>query len=54
MLSMAARANKMIVLINNRPNNMDGQRTRRDTRQKASVELGSNEMASTLRQNEIK
>lgn len=42
MLSMAAKANKMIVLINYRPNNRAGQRTHKDTRQKAAVELDRN------------
>lgn len=56
LLSMAARANKMIILINNRPNNMAGQRTRKDTRQKASIEWDTilDEMTSTSRQNEMK
>lgn len=41
-LSMAARASKMIVLINNGPNNVASQRTRKDTGQKDSFELGNN------------
>lgn len=37
LLSVAARVNKMIVLINNRPNTRAGQKMRKDARQKAST-----------------
>lgn len=37
LLSVAARVNKMIVLINNWPNTRAGQETRKDARQKAST-----------------